>query len=575
MRLNIDFRSPGTDHRAETHSRAVGPRPHADHRSITERLKVIAPGISYSAVKMKKVQRQFGKLTKRSEDQADVSTVLAEFKGADEMLERLAKDLKKFKEGWEDVLKFQYDASEAFATVYKPIEADDTTVDLRHKPTPTPQKYMVKCLGMQKTYAELRTELQQEIMMIDSKLIKPAEEAKQQLKPLKRTIKHRENMKLDYERYTGRTEHVRKKETRSVKEEQILAKHENDMHQAHIDYQTADDQVKETFPPITAAVVGMLPMLLATQIRIQTTLVGQLYTVLDEYTRKHGLPNPAPTDSEIVAKWKSDGEAIDEPAAGESKHYWTRYTRKVDDLKNKKKPTDGASNGASPSNGQQLTRRESGTSPQPYEEEKEAPPQPPRPRPGRIPSSNFPTPDLSSKPRIPSVSSSSAAPPPYPSDYSPKPSPKPDYQVTTSRYPTTPNPWSEGPASGGATPPSTYATPRNGVATPFTQLNNPPDYFASRRLSSASLMSATSAASLAAKKKAPPPVPIKRIMSGRQETWVVAVFDFEAQGEGDLGFREGERIRVIKRTGSVDDWWEGELNGVTGSFPANYVKFEV
>ncbi|OQO13715.1 hypothetical protein B0A48_01945 [Cryoendolithus antarcticus] len=551
--------------------------------------------VHYSAVKMKKVQRQFGKFTKRSEDQADVSMVLAEFKGADEMLERLAKDLKKFKEGWEDVLKFQYDASEAFATLYKPIEADDTTVDLRHKPTPTPQKYMVKCLGMQMTYAELRTELQQEIMMIDSKLIKPAEEAKQQLKPLKRTIKHRENMKLDYERYTGRTEHVRKKETRSVKEEQILAKHENDMHQAHIDYQTADEQVKETFPPITAAVVGMLPMLLATQIRIQTTLVGQLYTVLDEYTRKHGLPNPAPTDSEIVAKWKSEftglrmelEDGISTIAHGAAvKRSMNLPPEKAsttglgirgrfDDLKNKKKPTDGASNGASPSNGQQLTRRESGTSPQHYEEEEEAPPQPPRPRPGRISSSNFPTPDLSSKARIPSVSSSSAAPPPYPSDYSPRPSPKLDYQVTTPRYPTTPNPWSEGPASGGATPPSTYATPRNGVATPFTQLNNPPDYFASRRLSLASLTSATSAASLAAKKKAPPPVPIKRIMSGRQETWVVAVFDFEAQGAGDLGFREGERISVIKRTGSVDDWWEGELNGVTGSFPANYVKFEV
>ncbi|OQN97970.1 hypothetical protein B0A48_16275 [Cryoendolithus antarcticus] len=492
---------------------------------------------------MKKVQRQFGKFTKRSEDQADVSTVLAEFKGADEMLERLAKDLKKFKEGWEDVLKFQYDASEAFATLYKPIEADDTTVELRHQPTPTPQKYMVKCLGMQKTYAELRTELQQEIMMIDSKLIKPAEEARQQLKPLKRTIKHRENMKLDYERYTGRTEHVRKKETRSVKEEQILAKHENDMHQAHIDYQTADDQVKETFPPITAAVVAMLPMLLATQIRIQTTLVGQLYTVLDEYTRKHGLPNPAPTDSEIVAKWKSEftglrmelEDGISTIAHGAAvkrsmnlppeKQSTTGLgiRGRFDDLKNKKKPGDSAASNVSPSNGQALTRRESGTSPQPYEEEEEAPPQPPRPRPGRIPSSSFPTPDLSSKPRIPSVSSSSAAPPAYASDYSPKP----EYQSTTPRYPSTPNPC------------------------------------------------ATSAASLAAKKKAPPPVPIKRIMSGRQESYVVAVFDFEAQGEGDLGFREGERIRVTKRTGSVDDWWEGELKGVTGSFPANYVNTQL
>jgi amphiphysin len=30
----------------------------------------------------------------------------------------------------------------------------------------------------------------------------------------------------------------------------------------------------------------------------------------------------------------------------------------------------------------------------------------------------------------------------------------------------------------------------------------------------------------------------------------------------------------MKKTGSTDDWWEGELNGVVGSFPANYVKVE-
>jgi hypothetical protein len=50
------------------------------------------------------------------------------------------------------------------------------------------------------------------------------------------------------------------------------------------------------------------------------------------------------------------------------------------------------------------------------------------------------------------------------------------------------------------------------------------------------------------------------------------MYDFEGQGEGDLSFREGERIRVTKKTSSSHDWWEGELRGMTGSFPANYCK---
>lgn len=72
----------------------------------------------------------------------------------------------------------------------------------------------------------------------------------------------------------------------------------------------------------------------------------------------------------------------------------------------------------------------------------------------------------------------------------------------------------------------------------------------------------------ASKKKPPPPPPQKRL----QEVWVVALYEFAGQGEGDLVFREGDRIRVVKKTESTDDWWEGELRGVKGSFPANYCR---
>jgi amphiphysin len=39
-----------------------------------------------------------------------------------------------------------------------------------------------------------------------------------------------------------------------------------------------------------------------------------------------------------------------------------------------------------------------------------------------------------------------------------------------------------------------------------------------------------------------------------------------------LSFREGDRIRVVKKTESSQDWWQGEIGGVQGSFPANYCK---
>lgn len=75
---------------------------------------------------------------------------------------------------------------------------------------------------------------------------------------------------------------------------------------------------------------------------------------------------------------------------------------------------------------------------------------------------------------------------------------------------------------------------------------------------------------MAAKKKAPPPPP-KRIQSSNEQ-WVTALYTFAGQESNDLAFQEGDRIRVLKRTDSTDDWWDGELRGVRGRFPANYVE---
>lgn len=55
----------------------------------------------------------------------------------------------------------------------------------------------------------------------------------------------------------------------------------------------------------------------------------------------------------------------------------------------------------------------------------------------------------------------------------------------------------------------------------------------------------------------------------QQPTYVQALFDFDPQEDGELGFRRGDFIHVMDN--SDPNWWKGACHGQTGMFPRNYV----
>lgn len=52
----------------------------------------------------------------------------------------------------------------------------------------------------------------------------------------------------------------------------------------------------------------------------------------------------------------------------------------------------------------------------------------------------------------------------------------------------------------------------------------------------------------------------------------IALFTFKGEQSGDLAFKKGDVIDILKKSETTDDWWTGRNNGVTGIFPANYVE---
>ncbi|KAJ4417953.1 hypothetical protein N0V85_001630 [Neurospora sp. IMI 360204] len=89
---------------------------------------------------------------------------------------------------------------------------------------------------------------------------------------------------------------------------------------------------------------------------------------------------------------------------------------------------------------------------------------------------------------------------------------------------------------------------------------------------------AAAAQDAAAEKKAGPGRPAapkpnyasKQALMKKNEA--VALYAFNADQPGDLGFQKGEIITILKKTDSDNDWWTGMIGTRHGTFPSNYVK---
>ncbi|PWN32395.1 BAR-domain-containing protein [Meira miltonrushii] len=121
--------------------------------------------------------------------------------------------------------------------------------------------------------------------------------------------------------------------------------------------------------------------------------------------------------------------------------------------------------------------------------------------------------------------------------------------------------------AGSGSPTSTLGSKASlGRSASTTSAAPPPSYSAG---------GASTAAAAATTKRAPPPIPGKPGVAAKPAIqYVVALYDYAAQAEGDLTFNAGDRIEVVEKTASTEDWWTGRLNGVQGVFPGNYVRDE-
>lgn len=271
---------------------------------------------------------------------------------------------------------------------------------------------------------------------------------------------------------------------------------------------------------------------------LQNNLIGNLYTVLHQYSHEQGYPDPPPEPEEVIPLWDSSftslrkemeqeftllktGKAVQQPMRLPDKG----ETMTGLGIRNKVMPgRRTSSNDVVPT----ITRTNTRPSPSLSSTNENGPPL-----------------SLSTKP---SYSSLSASKPRIPSS-------SPHLTPSTEAF---------GRRTSTASHDSSYSNGTNGNG------NGHGDYFANKIRTNGSPSISPNPA--AGKKKPPPPPPKPKKIGSFHAEYVTAMYDFDSHTAGDLSFREGDRIRVVKKTDSSQDWWEGEVNGMKGSFPANYCK---
>lgn len=288
------------------------------------------------------------------------------------------------------------------------------------------------------------------------------------------------------------------------------------------EYLVADDHLRSKLPPVVNAAFSILPHLLAAQIMTQNTLLAQYYTSLHDFSEE-SFPEPPSSANEIISTWDSKFRPFKHKVESMACISGGKAVRQS--MHMEEKPHSSVT-GLNIRNGISAQRH---------------------PSQARI-----------------SNNQSSALMPPSPAISASSDPPSPDYRKDRPRISSVPSQTSLVLASPNYNS-SAVSSPSPGDPAVHAPADPRADYFTRDRLASNSM------ASILAGKKKPPPPPPKRIPS-RQDLWVTALYEFAGQGEGDLVFKEGDRIKVTKKTESTDDWWEGELKGIQGSFPANYCQ---
>ncbi|KAK4546960.1 hypothetical protein LTR36_001692 [Oleoguttula mirabilis] len=394
---------------------------------------------------------------------------------------KLHDESKKYFEAINGMLDHQIEFSKAIAEIYKPISGRASD----------PDSYVVDgnpegiraCEEYENIVNELKASLQPELEMIESRVVRPADELSEIIKGVRKVTAKRDHKQLDYDRHSATLKKLQAKPDKSLKDEKALYKAENDMEMATQEYEYFNNLLKEEMPQLFRLEKEFILPLFQSFYYMQLNVFYTLHEKMQSIDI--GYFNLTLNIEDAFEEKRGDVQQQVE-AIGMTKFKTTGGPRKP---ASKYGARLGIGNGSAGSSRLAIEN-------------------------GKSSGSSAESPTSSNR------------------------------RLTMDGY------------------------------------DNPPPYSpdtAATALASTDIARASSTGSnwtSAAKSKAapPPPKPKPGALRGSSVETVTALYDYEAQAEGDLSFSAGEMIEVVTRTSNDNEWWVGKIGARQGQFPGNYVQ---
>ena len=146
------------------------------------------------------------------------------------------------------MLSHQIEFSQAMTEIYKPISgrvSDPDSMKIEGNP-----EGINACEEYEAVVKELQQTLAPELDMIDTRIIRPANELLDVVKVIRKTVLKREHKQLDYDRRRTTLKKLQDKKERSAKDEKAMWKAEGDVEAATQDFNYFNDLLKDELPKL-------------------------------------------------------------------------------------------------------------------------------------------------------------------------------------------------------------------------------------------------------------------------------------------------------------------------------------